>query len=519
MKKKNWCYILFLLLIIYYFEYSVTILWDSAHYMNYVNILERIAPINTWDVVRGPIFPLIIYLGNILFGKTSQGLLMNTFMYYLVMLFFVYKILNYFFNNWDIDAKKKKLLMILTFAMIIFNPIIFGFYHSLLTEFVAITLSVMSCYYAVIWYDVEPLKDKKKFVLISLWFAFLTVFSWFLKQPYISCGIFPLLVSYVISLFKKGGFKVFLCRTSSILLCLLTLFVSIKLWNYVLLKMGNDPNSDRNPTVSFGYTLINGLGIVKANSGEEVKNIDYVNEIKLSDKEKKEVLSLIDNNKDYVIINIYDNNKITESDYIEGNLSTGDAITYIVKYFFKEPLTIIDAYISNYLAIIDIYSTSTSDSIGYSINKKVDLSFSSEISSIAFKPYYYGSSNIFYMLPEMEERVNCYRQTNYTFKPINYAMLILGKVFLGLFKLLFALLPLNFLVAIVLRCKKNTKINQKRNLNFIIILLGFSFLHVLLHAATGAVIDRYAIPSFVTVILGTIFLLLYLFQLKFKKAK
>ena len=85
----------------------------------------------------------------------------------------------------------------------IFNPIIFGFYHSLLTEFVAITLSVISCYYAVIWYDVEPLKDKKKFVLISLWFVFLTVFSWFLKQPYISCGFFPLLVSYVISLFKK----------------------------------------------------------------------------------------------------------------------------------------------------------------------------------------------------------------------------------------------------------------------------------------------------------------------------
>ena len=519
MKKKNWCYILFLLLIIYYFEYSVTILWDSAHYMTYVNILEGVASANTWDVVRGPIFPLIIYLGNILFSKTSQGLIMNTFMYYLVMLFFVYKILNYFFNNWNIDAKKKKLLMILTFAVIIFNPIIFGFYHSLLTEFVAITLSVISCYYAVIWSDIEPLKDKKKFALISLWFAFLTVFSWFLKQPYISCGFFPLLVSYVISLFKKRGFKVFLCRTSSILLCLLTVFVSIKLWNFILIKMGNNPNSDRNPTVSFGYTLINGLGFVKTNSSEEIRSIDYINEIKLSDQEKKEVLRLIDNNKDYVIINIYDNNNITESDYIEGNLSTGDAIMYIAKYFFKEPLTIIDAYISNYLSIIDIYATSTSDGVGYSSTKKIDLSFSNEISTIAFKPYYYGSSNTFYMLPEMEERVECYKQTNYTFKLINYAMLILGKVFLGLFKLLFVLLPLNLIVAIVLRCKKNIKASQKKNLNFIIILLGFSILHVLLHTVTGAVIDRYAIPAFVTVILGTIFLLLYLFQLKFKKTK
>ena len=97
MRKKYFYIILFLLLTIFYFEYSVTVLWDSAHYMTYVNIFEGALPWNSWDVVRGPIFPLIIYIGNILFGKSAQGLIMNTYMYYLLMLIFSYKLLNYYF--------------------------------------------------------------------------------------------------------------------------------------------------------------------------------------------------------------------------------------------------------------------------------------------------------------------------------------------------------------------------------------------------------------------------------------
>ena len=77
--RKNFPLILLLCLIIFYFEYSVTILWDSAHYMGYVNILEGVLPFSSWDVVRGPTFPFLIHIGNILFGKTAQGLIMNTF--------------------------------------------------------------------------------------------------------------------------------------------------------------------------------------------------------------------------------------------------------------------------------------------------------------------------------------------------------------------------------------------------------------------------------------------------------
>ena len=93
-------------------------------------------------------------------------------------------------------------------------------------------------------------------------------------------------------------------------------------------------------------------------------------------------------------------------------------------------------------------------------------------------------------------------------------MLILGKIFLIVFKILFALLPFSLIIAIVFRCKNKNKEIQKRNLNLIIILLGFSFLHVMLHVVTGAIIDRYAIPAFISNILGTTILFVYLIGCK-----
>ena len=520
--KKALPLILFLCLIIFYFEYSVTILWDSAHYMSYVNILEGSASFSTWDVVRGPIFPLIIYIGNILFGKTTQGLLMNTFIYYLIMLYSVFKVMNYALNISNFNNKNKRVITLIVIITIIVNPIIFGFYHSLLTEFVAITLSILSCYLAVVWHDTEYSNNKKKYICLSIIFCIITLFGWFLKQPYVSCSLFPLIISYIITLFQKKGFKKILIRTVTIICCLVSLILGIKVWNYALLAMGTNPNSSRNPSVSLGNTLISGLGFTKINFSEEIKNIEFINEeSKLSKKEKAEVTKLLNGKNDYLIIDIYEKDTLVDSDYIiskNGNISTVDSVIYIVKMFLKKPIKIVDAYVTNYFSIIDIYSTTSEDTITYKSNKKIDLKFSNEIKTIAFKPYYYGANNIFYMLPEMRERVNCYEQTNYTFKPINYCMLILGKIYLILFKIVFVFLPFALILSIIWRIKYRKNKNTIKNLNLVIILLGFSFLHVLLHAVTGAIIDRYAVPAFITASLGILLLIMSkVFVIKVKK--
>ena len=70
--KKYFPWLMFILVTIFYFEYSVSILWDSAHYMNYVNIFEGNLAWNQWDVVRGPVFPIVIYLGNFIFERSKE---------------------------------------------------------------------------------------------------------------------------------------------------------------------------------------------------------------------------------------------------------------------------------------------------------------------------------------------------------------------------------------------------------------------------------------------------------------
>jgi len=506
--KKYFPWIMVILVTLFYFQYSVTILWDSAHYMNYVNIFEGNLPWNQWDVVRGPIFPIIIYLGNIIFGKTTQGLIMNTYLFYIIMIIFAYKILVTFFDEKKYSkSKKNTITWIIIFTTIILNPIVYGFYHSLLTEFIAITLSVISCYYAFILLEVDFFKNKKKYLYLTGLFILLTLLSWFLKQPYVSCGLFAFLISIIISIFEIRNIKNFIIRISSVIVCILCLVISISCWNKFLTSVGNDPNTERNPTNSLGIQMINAIDFLEVYTSDEIYKKDYIKGTKLSKKEQKDLL--ISEDKNYVIINIYDGEKIVDVDYILtkdefGNVSAVDSVIYIIKTFFNKPIDVLNSYLTNYFSIIDIYSTTTTDGVGYESTKKIDLTFSNEISSIAFKPYSYGSSNIFYMTDEMYKRVNCYEQTNFVFKGLNVIMRTLGFIFLAIFKIVFLLMPILFISSIIMRLffKKNNTYNKQQNL--VIILLGFSFLHLLLHTVTGAIIDRYAIPAFITTILGTI---------------
>ena len=285
--------------------------------------------------------------------------------------------------------------------------------------------------------------------------------------------------------------------------------------------MGNNPDSDRNPTNSLGNQLVNAISYLEVEDDDKIYDDNYIKASKLDKIEKKEVLKLNKKHKKYLIINKYKKKKVVDSDYIvveDKKISTLDAILYVGESFLKNPLMVMDAYLTNYLSIIDIYATSTEDSIEYVSSEKIDLDFSNEISSISYKPYYYGSSNIFYMLPEMYDRVVCYEQTNYASVILNHCMLFLGKVYLILFKILFLLLPFALLASIIMRVRSKNKFENTK-LELIIILLGFSFLHIMLHVVTGAIIDRYAIPAFISTYFGVVFLVYVLIFRKKIKSK
>ena len=513
--KKYFPYILFFLLIIFYFQYSVTITWDSTHYMSYVEIFEGKLGWNTWDVVRGPIFPLIIYIGNILFSKTSQGLIMLTFIFYLLMLYFSYQIVNNFIDKFNFKIKTKKIIKIIIMFSIITNPIIFGFYHCLLTEFVAITLSIIGCYFAPKWVNSDFYNNKKIYIKYSLLFILLTIVSWFLKQPYVSAGLFIFVIAYFISIFEKRTKRNFMVRSCTLLICILSLFVSIKSWNLLLRKMGNDPSTGRNPTNSLGIQIINAIDYLEIKDGDEIYSEEYIINSKLTKKDKKEALNMLENDNYYVIVNYIDENKVIKSKLIKRSkdeISTFYSLKYLGKEFIKNPIKISQSYLNNYLATIDVYSTVSEDGVGYRVSKKFKFDFSSEIGAIAFKPYYYNQSNIFYVLPNMYERVEQYEQKNMAFVGLNFLMQKIGLIWLILFKIIFLLLPISFIISIIYRIKSRN--SNKYNVNISIILLGYSVLHVLLHAFTGAILDRYIVPALITSYLGIIFLFICIFSKK-----
>ena len=82
------------------------------------------------------------------------------------MLFFSYKILNKTISN----NKRKTKIILFSLLLIIFNPIIYGYYHVLLTEFIAMTFAVVSCYLAYKMLEVD-FSNKKR---CRLWTASLS---------------------------------------------------------------------------------------------------------------------------------------------------------------------------------------------------------------------------------------------------------------------------------------------------------------------------------------------------------
>lgn len=497
-KNKNSILIIAsIVFVLFYFMYSVTILWDSAHYMTYVSILEGVNEWNTWDVVRGPVFPLLIFLSNILFGKTVQGLLILTFIFYSVMLLIVYKILNKILNN----NKYKNVLMIVIILLIIINPIIYGYYHALLTEFVAITLSILTCYLS--WKYIEEIDYNWKFykkVLYILFFGFLIIFSWYLKQPYVSTTLFPILIAMILSIFNNFSLKNILSKLAIIIFCFISLIIGIKGWNMFLNSKNINTNIDRNPTTTFSEGLINTIKNVDVVSSDKYTLFDVQNML-LSTEEKKVISNIIKNDGQFKIINITKDKKIIEQYFYEtSTIGFKDSIIFMVKLLLKHPTLVVDTYFTNYLSISDIYGTTTSDGVAYYSTGKLDIKFCSEICTIGYKPYNY-TSNIFYMTEDRFELVKNYEQANYTPKIINFGMRKLGILYLFTYKITMILLPFSLIFSIIYKIINRKKINIK-GLDLVIILLGYSLLHILVHIVSGAFIDRYATPAYLTSMLG-----------------
>lgn len=506
--------IIFLILVllgsVLYFKVPMFIMPDSAEYYRYLLIFNGINPLSSWDVTRGFSFPCVLFLITKLFGDSQAGFLIGSYLFYLlyiIITFWLYKRIKKEINN----KVAKVFVTVLYYILILLNPICFGYFHALYTEFVAIPLGIISCVvsYKFLNYKFD-LKNLKTY-LFGVFYILLFIFCWFLKQPYFTIAFFPLIIVIFLAIFKHKSWKDFIYRFSTLVLSGVLLLFSIGMWKNFLINNGVDYNNGRNNENFLRKAFFLGIRDFRFDEIEENYLLDNVlNDPLISEEDKMAIQSR--NDQKYVIFSLYDNeeNLIDKMImYYDGdNYSSKDSLKFLIKAFLKHPKFVIDSYVSGYLATIDIYVSMRDGNGDYFPHKEFDADFNHE-NEIVGLAYLTLDENFLwlYSFPNLVEvSKGLHRDVNIN---LNIKDFVLGfsQIHFWGFKIAFLLLPFVLLFAMVMYIFRK---HHDFKYEMAVILLGLAFLHIMFHVFMGAIIDRYVFIVFGEIILGYMLLFIRL---------
>ncbi len=518
--KKNIVILIFgIFITVMFFTYQVVITYDTSHYLWLTSLLNKGGDFSTWDVARGPVFPMFIRICNIIFGHNTNGLLAGMFIFYILMLVGCYLIYKDTIKDEEHCNKKVKYILLFLFLLlVVFNPMIIGYYHTLLTEFVGMTLSIIGCYLAWKWMDVNFKENKEKYSIYTLALAILNAIAWQLKQPYVTTILFPIIIASIISLVRNVSLKNFLQRLATLIVCVIMLITSIKIWNVILEK--NNVTIKENRT-SAGFFASGILGGMTNYNIQDIEDFDTAQEIeestKIPEEDKVKIKDILEDKSEYKAYLVIDTNKEKyEIVYLKENvISTTEAISFLLSSLVKDPKAIIGGYVSNYLATISIHDI---DFIGnkIEISKNINFITTKEIEAIGYKIYNYGKENVFYLSPEYEIYAEEYRSINKPIINVNRVMKKLQMPMAITMKISYLALPILVICSIIAVFVTKKRYNEKycRIIDIITILYTFSLLHILVHSILGAVIDRYTMPALITTFMG---ILLSIYAIIYRK--
>lgn len=509
--KKVENYILLVLLFIItvlYFLVPILVTPDSIEYYEYLDIFYGNVPFSNWNIVRGPSLPAVFYIGTLLFGNSTLGFLSTTYIFFLITILSLHYLLNIIFHKYEIGRWKKFFIRLVVIAFVFFNPILFGYSHALLTEFVAIPLSIISIILSWKWLKVDFFVNQRKYILYTLTFSFLFVFLWFLKQPYFSLVFFPVLVSLVLSIFNNFQLKNVLQRLTTFAICIAVLVLSISIWENALIRSSVDYNNGPNNNHFLSYGIIGGISNLRFDKEFDTSDERNLTEQNFISPEERDIIKskVSSKNPNFDIILVYSRSGVLIDrivfSYDGEKFTPTDSLSLYMEILLKYPKVVIESYYSNYLATINVYISSRDLSGIYYPIKQYTMT-SHENYTIGLN-YLEDSDNFKWITEENFNRV----KPLYSSSDINIASHPVVKVvtfsYLLLFKVLFLALPIILFVAICQYLLKKF-LKNKKDLhieNLVILMLGSSLLHVLFHVFMGAIIDRYVFVVFPSVILG-----------------
>ncbi len=348
------------------------------------------------------------------------------------------------------------------------------------------------------------LAQKFRIALFVIGFALLFVVIWFLKQPYLTIILFPLLIAGVLSVIRDFSIVNVLQRSVTIAVCIVCLLISVFAWRSFLVENGVDfvsANSTDDSYLSSG--ILKGISDAHLVDGVDVDEAGVQNNKFLSLDDKAKVTQIIngepaDGYSAVQLLNIKSplGRSIDTVPVYQKNSTLGvsESIVTWASVATKHPLVVVDSYLSNYLAAVGLYDFKTDLKTGAMTPiKKLGL-YGHENSAIGLF-YSYHPTNTVANISDRAEDLGLVNIGNNLGGLTKTLIRSYGRVHCGIFIVMLLLLPFALGLAI---SKWKKELRQKfiddklvHAYELAIIIFGFTSMHIIFNIVLGAMIDRY----------------------------
>lgn len=503
-----------IVLTIYVFmKFTLLITVDGSFYYQYLKYFEGQASFGEWPTIRGFSFPLIIFIITKVFGNSIKGILIGFLLFFLGMSFFAAKIIKNLVKDNELEYRQI-VYWVLFVIFFLFNPLIIGYSHTLLTEAVTPFFYLTAAYICLKWNEVDFKNNKKKFIIYSIILILMGVFVWFIKQPYAPAYWGLLFFTAIMSGIYHRKIKYTYQKVPVFILCLVITVLSIVTWNQFLIYNGKATIESKNSSFLSGGLI--GFNYHYRNiSKKDFCNVDYINSKNIKEKDKNKILDLKQNNEEWcdylVIYEVYDlnlNHIETEVLITENkSVSLKENIGFYTKSLLKHPILVMHSYYENYLVLLNLEKAEKFVPTG-----EIEANILGENQRIGYVVLQEDLLNCWwlwdYKEPLPEDMVNLtigmnqFEGTTNTGSKVSVIMQFLEKgsdlTYTLFLYFSFPICIYGFIMSII----------KKKNSSYfmITVLSGAAFIGIFFHVAMDALIDRYCYPVYPLMLLCIIIL-------------
>lgn len=527
--KKNIFFSFFILLLIFlFFQFFIVFTPDSTEYYTISLILKNKAPFNEWIITRGFSLPLLLSIFTSLFGENINALKIGQCIYYLLLVFFGYKILKKFSSSND---KYTNIIVYgLYLILVVFNPIIFSYEHVILTESVMPFILLLSIIISYKYVSINYKDNKKKFVFYTLYFIVITIFVWFLKQPYTFTILGIIFFSSLLKFLESKDKKILIEKGISFFIVILFLALSVIIWDKKLSNYEFDTNENAEGLITSRLigSINNSYRRLKIECGNiSFDIIDSINTDKyLSDEDKSKLLTdIYDENKCsgiYVFKVFNSKNKQIDTilKYYENSMSMMDAVKFYMSNTIKRPFLTLDAYAKSYFSTLDLLERDINEYVVYPglyFMKDKSWIYQNEIRDYGLYVFENERSNMWYVPSEVDDfyhdafkerfhyfdEIPKYEEKSKLSDGISNLLKKISVPYILLFIIIYLLLPFVLIYSFI----KYKKTNYNKKYYFICMLLAIPYLNLICHVLMGTILDRYIYIGIPLIMIGYIMLL------------